>query len=190
MTPGLFTIHQDGRAKFKKKGPKRPLFSEANKKVKGLSCKSARTERRASEPASCRIYAEASVESQQEEPQPHFAVSHALLCISSSGKWTSQTKHRHSEGANPLWWHLKPRPTFADRGRCTLQVSGVHRMASPAFDLRAIFWGKMSRYEDLRLLGLLTILSVSGGATRSRQSGFLLVVLPLETLDGPEHWCW
>lgn len=51
MTPGLFTIHQDGRAKFKKKkkvpnGLNRPLFSEANKKVKGLSCKSARTETR------------------------------------------------------------------------------------------------------------------------------------------------
>lgn len=170
--------------KKKKKGPKRPLFSEANKKVKVLAA-NPHAQRRASEPASCRIYADASVES-----QPHFAVSHALLCISSSGKWTSQTKHRHSEGANPLWWHLKPRPTFADRGRCTLQVSGVHRMASPAFDLRAIFWGEMCRYEDLRLLGLLTILCASGGATHRMQSGFLLVVLPLETLDGPENWCW
>lgn len=126
MTPGLFTIHQDGRAKFKKKVPNglnRPLFSEANKKVKGLSCKSARTERRASEPASCRIYAEASVESQQEEPQPHFAVSHALLCISSSGKWTSQTKHRHSEGGESPLMTLKTKTNICWQG--SLHLAGV-----------------------------------------------------------------
>lgn len=45
MTRGLFTIHQDGRAEFKK-APKWPPVGEANKKAKGLSCKSARTERR------------------------------------------------------------------------------------------------------------------------------------------------
>lgn len=104
MTPGLFTIHQDGRAKFKKRSQTASTgryLVKQTRKLKVLAANPHAQRRTVTRKVGASTQ-KRRLESQQEEPQSHFAVSHALLCISSSEKWTSQTKHRHSEGRIPF----------------------------------------------------------------------------------------